>query len=145
LNANQLLQDADIKRALLEIQKVLDATVNNTQGPTSYFVSIQFNNQPLFQHGGGETTLGNKTPPIYESIFLVASVSKVFTTLGLLSSVASGKLQSLDVPVNKVNPNFKVIPAVGTPQDDPITFRHLATQMSGLMREVCLFVRFLCT
>ncbi len=73
-----------------------------------------------------------KIPMTAATKFRMASHSKLFTATAIMQLREQGKL-SLDEPVSKYLPWFKVKPA--EPGDPPITIEELLTHSSGLPRE----------
>ena len=68
-----------------------------------------------------------------DSVYRIASISKVFTVLGILQLQAAGNL-SLDDTVDKHIPELRQKQS-GTIPWDSITLRSLASQLSGIQRE----------
>ena len=94
----------------------------------------------------------NATVPTADTPFRIGSITKVFAALLTLaayqgphisflqftSPLIDGLLSSLDDPVAKYYSAFQPQPPLSNPNQkiDPITFRHLLSQLSGLQREV---------
>lgn len=68
-----------------------------------------------------------------DSLYRIASITKVFTVLGVLQQHAAGNL-SLDDPVKMYIEEFQDEKAGGLPWHS-ITLRSLASQLSGIPRE----------
>ena len=64
-----------------------------------------------------------------DTVFRMASISKLFTTLGLMQLWEKGAFD-LDDPVNKYLTQGRIIPK--NPQWPTVTFRHLLTHRSGI-------------
>ncbi|KZO91613.1 beta-lactamase/transpeptidase-like protein [Calocera viscosa TUFC12733] len=88
----------------------------------------------------------NETDPLKrgevnrDSIYRVASVSKLFTMVETLILQQKGVLK-LDDPITRFFPNFTYIPYGCSAKDncepvEPITLRQLATHMSGIARDL---------
>jgi len=95
-------------------------------------VAVVAGDEVVWAQGFGYADLAKKTPVTPETLFRMASNSKMFTALAILQLRDAGKL-SLDDPVSKHLPWFRV---KGEFEDgQPITIRHLITHTSGLPRE----------
>lgn len=100
-------------------------------------VSVTRGNQIIFAEGFGTLDQAGHRAADSRSLFRVASVSKVFTTLGIMKLVDRGVLR-LDDPVVQHLPWFRL----SGPGDDwkKITIRHLLTHTAGISREIgCQF------
>ena len=90
-----------------------------------------FHNQTLiYYHGFGVANIEDSIPVTKNTIFRLASVTKIFTTLGIMQLLEQGKIKSLDDPVNDYLTKGKVIPK--NKEWPAITFRHLLTHTSGI-------------
>jgi D-alanyl-D-alanine carboxypeptidase len=86
----------------------------------------------VWSRGFGLASLAAKTPVTPQTLFRMASHSKLFTATAVMQLQEQGQLR-LDDPVAKHLPWFAVTPA--TPDDPPITIEELLTHGSGLPRE----------
>jgi len=77
----------------------------------------------------GYTDVQKKTPVTAGSVFRIASMTKSFTAMAILSLRDAGKL-NLDDPVSKYIPEMKQIQPL-TDDSPPITIRHLLTHSAG--------------
>ncbi|MBN9383889.1 MAG: serine hydrolase [Chitinophagaceae bacterium] len=77
----------------------------------------------------GYTDVQKKTPVTARSVFRIASMTKSFTAMAILSLRDAGKL-NLDDPVYKYIPEIKKIHTL-TDDSPPITIRHLLTHSAG--------------
>lgn len=77
----------------------------------------------------GYTDIQKKTPVTARSVFRIASMTKSFTAMAILSLRDAGKL-NLDDPVYKYIPEIKQIRPL-TEDSPPITIRHLLTHSAG--------------
>lgn len=94
-------------------------------------VSVVRRGEILLTKGFGEIASG--LPTTDKSFFRIASVSKVFTTLGILKLVDRGII-GLDQPIVRYLPWFKL--SGGGERWREITVRHLLTHSSGISREL---------
>src|SRR5437773_1847494 len=77
----------------------------------------------------GYQDAGKKTPVTAHSVFRIASMTKSFTAMAILSLRDAGKL-NLDDPVYKYIPEIRQIHPL-TDDSPPITIRHLLTHSAG--------------
>jgi CubicO group peptidase (beta-lactamase class C family)/D-alanyl-D-alanine dipeptidase len=84
----------------------------------------------IWAEGFGYQAAAHKVPATADTVFRVGSVSKLFTDIGVMQLVESGKL-SLDTPVTTYLPTFHPV----NPFGGEITLRELMSHRSGLVRE----------
>jgi serine beta-lactamase-like protein LACTB len=84
----------------------------------------------VWARGFGFTDKDRKEPATADTVYRVASVSKLFTDLAVMRLVDKEELD-LDAPIKKYLPDFKP----KNPFDKAITLRMLMTHRSGLVRE----------
>jgi D-alanyl-D-alanine carboxypeptidase len=94
-------------------------------------VAVVHGEDTVWKKAFGYADVASKKPMTTDTLFRMASNSKMFTALALLQLRDAGKL-SLDDPVKKHLPWFALKTA---PDGVPITIRHLITHTSGLPRE----------
>ena len=128
----------DLKSAFRTIQKKLDAVASDKRYDTSSFsVEITSSTQSLWSHfhtaRKHNATRPGDTDVDEDSMYRIASITKTFTTLGILQQHKAGNL-SLDDPVDKYIPELAEDDAGALPWKD-ITLRILASQLSGIPRE----------
>ena len=99
-------------------------------GAPAVIIAVVRGDQVVIQ-GYGETAPGNGVEPDANSIFRIASVSKVFAADVLASLAAKGKLKLTD-PLAKYAPDNARVETNGR----PITLLDLATHSAGLPREL---------
>jgi len=83
-----------------------------------------------YTRGYGVRDLATKTPVTADTQFAIASVTKSFTSLGMLLLVDEGKVD-LDAPVTTYLPEFQLADPAMTPK---VTVRHLLTHTTGMER-----------
>ncbi|RPE07990.1 class A beta-lactamase-related serine hydrolase [Chitinophaga lutea] len=115
-----ILNSARSKR----IKNEMDALVKHRLSPASFSGGILLARKGvvIYEHYSGLESHGNKVPVTDSSSFQLASVSKTFTGMAVLTLVEKGKL-SLEDPIQKFYPDF---PYLG------ITVRMLLNHRSGL-------------
>tara|TARA_B100001115_G_scaffold115430_1_gene85773 strand:- start:159 stop:1619 length:1461 start_codon:yes stop_codon:yes gene_type:complete len=74
----------------------------------------------------------NKDQISINSLFSICSISKLFTSIGIMQLVNEGKI-NLDDPLKKHLPFFDLVQIY--PESSPITIRNILTHSSGLPRE----------
>ena len=74
----------------------------------------------------------NKDEISINSLFSICSISKLFTSIGIMQLVSEGKL-NLNDPLKKHLPFFDLVQTY--PDSSPITIRNILTHSSGLPRE----------
>ena len=93
---------------------------------------VVYDQELIWTQGYGQANLETGAAADADTIYRVASISKLFTATMLMQLRDAGKLQ-LDDPVEKYLPEFKVTSPF--PDARPITFRQLVSHGSGLTRE----------
>jgi CubicO group peptidase (beta-lactamase class C family)/D-alanyl-D-alanine dipeptidase len=84
----------------------------------------------IWAEGFGYQDAARKVPATADTVFRVGSVSKLFTDIGVMQFVQTGKL-NLDAPVTTYLPGFRPT----NPFGGEITLRELMSHRSGLVRE----------
>ncbi|KAF2485669.1 putative FLP FmtA-like protein, betalactamase [Neohortaea acidophila] len=124
----------DIQSTLASIEERLkDLVANEKYGTTSFSVQLTSNTESLWTQFHTARKFNESRPGDRhvdgDSVYRIASISKLFTTLGLLYQHDAGNV-SLDDPISKYIPKL----SGDLPWDD-ITLRILASQLSGIPRE----------
>ena len=86
----------------------------------------------IYAKGFGFANVEKKQPTTPDTLYRIASHSKLFTAIAIMQLRDQGKLR-LDDPVKKHLPEFKI--GITHPEARPITVRHLLTHSSGIPRE----------
>lgn len=95
-------------------------------------IGIVYDQEMVWSRGFGFADVKNQKPITTETIFRIASITKLFTGTALLQLRDAGKLQ-LDDPVKKHLPWFSLKQKEN--DSPPVLLRHLITHTSGLPRE----------
>ena len=95
-------------------------------------IAIVSDQEMIWAKGYGYADVDKRVPATPATIYRMASHTKMFTAIAVMQLRDAGKLR-LDDPVVKYLPWFKPQPA--SPDDPPVTIRHLLTHTSGLPRE----------
>jgi len=102
------------------------------QGLPGITMAIVHDQDLIYAKGFGYADVASKKPISPDSIFRIASHSKLFTAISIMQLRDQGKLQ-LDDPIKKYLPWFDIQDTY--PEAPPINIRHLLTHTSGLPRE----------
>lgn len=102
------------------------------KGQPGISVGIVYDQELIWAKGFGFADLESKKQATPETIYRIASITKLFTSTAILHLRDAGKLQ-LDDPIVKHLPWFKVQSKHS--YSPPILIRHLITHTSGLPRE----------
>jgi CubicO group peptidase (beta-lactamase class C family) len=128
----------DLKWTLAHIEKSLKETVSDEiYAASSYSIEITSSKETLWSshhtaRDRNESRIGTKVVTS-DSVYRIASITKTFTTLGILQQHAAGNL-SLDDPIQKYIAELQGPESGNIPWKD-ITLRTLASQLSGIPRE----------
>jgi len=95
-------------------------------------VGVVYDQELIWSKGFGYADVEKKTPATAETIYRIASITKLFTCTAIMQLRDQGKLR-LDDPIQKYLPWFKIKNRY--PDAPAITIRHLMTHTSGLPRE----------
>ncbi|KAH7393075.1 beta-lactamase/transpeptidase-like protein [Pyrenochaeta sp. MPI-SDFR-AT-0127] len=130
--------DPFLQQAFASIDSALTVAVAAPEfGSTSFSVEITSSKESLWSqhHTARERNASRSDIPQVngDALYRIASITKVFTVLGILYQHEAGNL-SLDAAVNKYIEELGEKSEGGIPWKD-ITLRSLASQLSGLQRE----------
>lgn len=92
-------------------------------------VGVVQGNELVFAQGYGTADITTQSPVTPQTVFRIASISKIFTAVALMRHWEAGRFD-LDDPVNAHLQAFQIQPYSATAP--PITIRHLLTHTSGL-------------
>jgi CubicO group peptidase (beta-lactamase class C family) len=127
-----LAQNSDVAAAIAVLDAWLEAARVSKDEP-GMSVAIVHDQEVVWAKGYGEADRARHVKATPETLYRIASVSKLFTATAILQLRDAGKL-GLDDPVSKHLAWF----GVASPDGRPITIRHLLTHTSGLPRELPL-------
>src|SRR5438477_13051444 len=96
----------------------------------AFSIALVDGNEVVWAQGFGYQDPEHKIPATAHTVYRVGSVSKLFTDVGIMQMVETGKIK-LDTPVSQYIPDFHP----QNPFAKPITLRELTSHRSGLMRE----------
>jgi CubicO group peptidase (beta-lactamase class C family)/D-alanyl-D-alanine dipeptidase len=112
-----------------KLTRVINHELAQKQLPAVYIALVE-KDAILWSRAFGYSDPESKTPATTNDVVRIASVSKLFTDIGVMQLVEQGLLD-LDAPVSRYLPDFH--PA--NPFDRSITLRQLMTHRAGLVRE----------
>ncbi|MBI9045551.1 MAG: serine hydrolase [Anaerolineaceae bacterium] len=95
-------------------------------------IGIVYDQELIWAKGFGFADREKENKASASSIYRIASITKLFTSTGILQLRDAGKL-NLDEPVSKYLPWFTINPS--STESSEIRIRHLLTHTSGLPRE----------
>lgn len=117
-----------IKKVTSEADDFIVKTMNEAMGG-GLAVGIVHEGRLVYAKGFGVADQRQKRPVTPDTVFRIGSISKTFTSIGVMQLWEQGKVD-LDAPVNKYLKHYKVgHPDAGAP---PITLRHIFTHTTGL-------------
>src|SRR4030095_2356451 len=129
--AQPIDQNPRVRQALNVMRVWLDAQRDYQQIP-GVSAAVVYDQQVLWSGGFGYADLSRKTPATPSTIYSICSISKVFTSIGVMQLRDQGKLR-IDDPVARHIPWFKI--KRSDPLGTEITIEGLLTHSSGLPRE----------
>lgn len=118
-----------IEEVTSRLVKVVEYERLQKQIPAVYVVLVDGRNI-LWSNAFGYSDPDHKIPATVDDVHRIASVSKLFTDIGLMQLVEQGRVD-LDAPVSLYLPDFH--PA--NSYDRKVTLRQLMTHRAGLVRE----------
>lgn len=126
-----LTQDPGVAEALNLLEIWLDAERDYEQIP-GISVGVVYDQDLIWSKGFGYAHLDRMAPATPSTIYSICSISKLFTSIGVMQLRDQGRLR-LDDPVNKHLAWFTIEQAY--PQGPAITIEGLLTHSAGLPRE----------
>lgn len=128
-------QKKEILEALNGAEKILDTWLPfkiKANNMASISVSLTFEDKIVFQKSYGFSDINSKKQSSPNTIYRIASISKIFTTSAILD-LEKRKLLNLDDPVEKYLKWFKLKNSKGSSRE--ITIRNLLSHTSGIARD----------
>ncbi len=95
-------------------------------------IGVVYGEHLVWEKGFGFADVTKKIPMTPQTLFRLASITKLFTSTAIMQLRDAGKLQ-LNDPIEKYLPWFKIKNRF--PDEPPITIWHILTHTSGLPRE----------
>ncbi|MFX0102370.1 MAG: serine hydrolase domain-containing protein [Candidatus Hodarchaeota archaeon] len=110
-----------------DLDRIVEDSFKNSHLP-GLAVGVLKDGDLVYSKGFGKADIKNNVPVTADTLFRMASVTKLFTAVGLMQHW-EGKKFDLDDPVNQYLPKGKIVVKKGWPD---VTFRHLFTHRSGI-------------
>lgn len=126
-----IASDPEIQGALALVQAQLEGERTDRKVP-GISAGVVLDQELVWQHGYGFANEEKQIPADADTVYRVASITKLFTATMLMQLRDAGKL-SLDDPIEKYVPEFKVKSPFADAR--PPTFRQVVSHGSGLIRE----------
>ena len=136
--SNALLTNASISTRIDLLSAWIEAQLAY-RGQPGLSVGIVYDQELVWAKGFGFADVAGNEKATPQTLYRIASITKLFTSTAILQLRDAGKLQ-LDDPITRHLPWFSVQNAYESVQNayedaPPITIRHLLTHTSGLPRE----------
>jgi CubicO group peptidase (beta-lactamase class C family) len=123
-----------IESAIAAVERRLAGLIDEEAMP-GLVASITYRDTDLWSSGFGVTKKGApQATPDKDTLYRIASVSKIFVVLMVYQMYDRGLVRSLDDPLNEFCPSFHINNRFTSSSED-ITLRQVMTSMSGLPRE----------
>jgi len=124
---------ADMLRVFDEYSQTVSEMMKETKTP-GVSLAIVDREGIIWMAGFGYTDYNKKTPVTTDTLFLICSMSKTVTSVGVMIAVQDG-LVDLDTPIVEYLPEFAVNSRFEEDAHKKITLRHLLSHTSGLAHE----------
>lgn len=112
----------------VELRRTVDDIVNRRPA-VGLAVGVVRDGLPSFFHAHGLADIPSKAQITEDTVFRIASVTKLFTAIAVMQLVEDG-LVDLDVPANDYLRAYKLVPTKASWR--PATVRHLLTHTAGI-------------
>lgn len=112
-----------------QIEKTIESTLGRRQVP-GMMVGIAHKGEPIYLRGFGLADIEQETPVTPDTVFRIASISKVITAISILQLCDAG-LIALDDPVNEHLTSTQ-LRICSSRAHQPVTIRHLLTHTGGI-------------
>ena len=122
------MSEASIDNTIQSLDEIIIEKFNK-YAPVGLAVGVVRDGQLVYARGFGMANIKKKLEVTPDTVFRIGSISKTFTTIGLMQLWEQGKFD-LDDPVNPYLKTYKVLHS--DPHAPPITFRHMLTHTSGI-------------
>jgi len=131
VGAQPVANDPAVREAIGILDAWIETQTAYRQVP-GLTIGIVHDQELVWAKGYGFADPERKIPATPSTVFRIASISKLFTSIAIMRLRDEGKLR-LDDPVSAYLPWFDIRQAF--PDSPPITIEHLLTHTSGLPRE----------
>lgn len=131
LVSNQIKNDSRVISSLQLLSTWIESQTAYKEQP-GLSIGIVYDQQLVWANGFGHAAVEQNVPSTSETIYRIASNTKLFTAVAILQLRDAGKL-SLETSIVEFLPWFKLKHSIH--DSKPITVKHLITHTSGLPRE----------
>ncbi|MBI4642066.1 MAG: beta-lactamase family protein [Candidatus Tectomicrobia bacterium] len=129
--ASEILTHAEVASNIDLLSAWIEAQMAYN-GQPGLSIGVVYDQELFWARGFGYANVEQKIAAAPQTIYRIASITKLFTSTAILQLRDAGKLQ-LDDPITRHLPWFNIQNRY--PDEPPITIRHLLTHTSGLPRE----------
>ena len=128
----QFKKGNDLKTIVDEFRNKIKKDVEDDNVKGSISAAIVKGDKIIWSGACGLSDINNKTKADSTTIYRIGSISKSFTAFLMMQLVEEGTIK-LNDPIEKYFPEIKEL--IGYSNSTRITFQHLASHTSGLIRE----------
>ncbi|MCC6803646.1 MAG: beta-lactamase family protein [Anaerolineae bacterium] len=125
------LNAPEVRAAIALVDALIEGEQRDRKIP-GMSAGIVYDQDLIWQRGYGYANLEKQIPADAQTVYRIASITKLFTATMLMKLRDAGRL-SLDDPIEKYLPGFSV--KSGFPDARPPTFRQVVAHSAGLPRE----------
>jgi CubicO group peptidase (beta-lactamase class C family) len=130
-STTKLLANSSVSEQLDLLVAWIEAQMAQREQP-GLSIGIVYDQQLVWARGFGYANVEQKIPATPQTLYRIASITKLFTSTAIMQLRDEGKLQ-LDDPLTRRLPWFQIQQRF--PDAPPITLHHLLMHTSGLPRE----------
>jgi D-alanyl-D-alanine carboxypeptidase len=131
MSNQSLAEQTDVALAISFFRQWVQAQLAVREQP-AVSIAVAYDQDLIWAEGFGFADVEKQVPATPQTIYRIASITKLFTSTAIVQLRDAGKLQ-LDDPVEKYLPWFKVQSSFEN--EAPVTIRNLLTHTAGLPRE----------
>jgi len=125
--------DAKYSSVIAELKRVIPPWMEFTASP-GLSIALVDGQRRVWSAGFGYTDWTKAHPVTTRTLFSLQSISKTYTTIGVLRAVERGLIK-LDAPITQYVPWFTIRSRFAEHAEQTITIRHLLSHWSGLGHE----------
>lgn len=129
--AQGLADHRDVQAGIFLANAWLENRLNYDRVPGAS-IAVVADQETVWAEGFGYARLRGKVPATTDTRYSICSVSKLFTSLGVMQLRDAGKLD-LDAPLDQLLPWYDMPPHADA--EEPVTLRNILSHVAGLPRE----------
>ncbi len=130
-NAGSLADHRDVQAGIFLANAWLENRLQYDRVPGAS-IAVVADQETVWAEGFGYARLRGKVPATPDTAYSVCSVSKLFTSIGVMQLRDAGKLD-LDAPLEELLPWYDLPPHADA--EEPVTLRNILSHVAGLPRE----------